>query len=298
MSTTSAATITTAPYKFTGKERDSESGLDNFGARYFSSQFGRMMSPDPIFASPAHLTDPQMWNEYAYVRNNPLSMTDPTGLDMYLSCTQNDGNQNTCQQNPDDNTHGYVQGQMANGSFVATDVDMNKQGDPSAGYHDQWGNQYTGSFDENNGVSFTNTATGVTSTQSVFIDGSDPTQVNGTPGLAFEGVTGNFQSNCGGSCEGSATLTGNIRHAMDALHQESRLADYLDVLITGAHGAGPQWSGPESYARMLLQSSGMEMHFETHPPGRDLVNTVLHLVDAIKDRASGRAAEERDRPRQ
>jgi putative transposase len=34
-------------YKFTGKERDSESGLDNFGARYNSSQYGRFMSPDP-----------------------------------------------------------------------------------------------------------------------------------------------------------------------------------------------------------------------------------------------------------
>ncbi len=33
--------------KFTGKERDSESGLDNFGARYDSSQYGRFMTPDP-----------------------------------------------------------------------------------------------------------------------------------------------------------------------------------------------------------------------------------------------------------
>ena len=33
-------------HKFTGKERDSESGLDNFGARYDSSQYGRFMTPD------------------------------------------------------------------------------------------------------------------------------------------------------------------------------------------------------------------------------------------------------------
>ena len=37
-------------YKFTGKERDSESGLDNFGARYNSSNLGRFMSPDKPFA--------------------------------------------------------------------------------------------------------------------------------------------------------------------------------------------------------------------------------------------------------
>jgi RHS repeat-associated protein len=67
-------------YKFTGKERDSESGLDNFGARYYSSQFGRMMSPDPVFASSAHLADPQTWNMYAYAGNNPITNTDPTGL--------------------------------------------------------------------------------------------------------------------------------------------------------------------------------------------------------------------------
>ena len=33
-------------YKFTGKERDSESGLDMFGARYYRSSLGRFMTPD------------------------------------------------------------------------------------------------------------------------------------------------------------------------------------------------------------------------------------------------------------
>jgi RHS repeat-associated protein len=50
--------------KFTGKERDSESGLDNFGARYYGSMMGRMMSPDPLMAS-AKAWDPQSWNRYA-----------------------------------------------------------------------------------------------------------------------------------------------------------------------------------------------------------------------------------------
>jgi RHS repeat-associated protein len=38
-----------ASHKFTGKECDTESGLDNFGARYGASNFGRFMSPDPVF---------------------------------------------------------------------------------------------------------------------------------------------------------------------------------------------------------------------------------------------------------
>jgi RHS repeat-associated protein len=64
-------------HHFTGKERDAESGNDYFGARYFASSMGRMLSPDPIGGG---LTDPQSLNKYAYALNNPLRFTDPTGL--------------------------------------------------------------------------------------------------------------------------------------------------------------------------------------------------------------------------
>jgi len=66
-------------YKFTGKERDAESGLDNFGARYDASSLGRFMTPDPLLNS-GRPGNPQTWNRYAYVLNNPLRFTDPTGL--------------------------------------------------------------------------------------------------------------------------------------------------------------------------------------------------------------------------
>ena len=56
---------------FTGKERDSETGLDFFGARYTQ---GRFMSADSEGAKPE---DPQSWNRYAYVTNNPLRYVDP-----------------------------------------------------------------------------------------------------------------------------------------------------------------------------------------------------------------------------
>jgi RHS repeat-associated protein len=67
-------------YKFTGKERDTESGLDNFGARFDSSSLGRFMSPD---IGRFHLIDPQSLNRYAYVGNNPLVFFDPDGLEKY-----------------------------------------------------------------------------------------------------------------------------------------------------------------------------------------------------------------------
>jgi RHS repeat-associated protein len=63
---------------FTGKERDSESGLDNFDARYYASTMGRFMRPDDPLAD-QQPDDPQSWNLYSYVRNNPLSFTDPSG---------------------------------------------------------------------------------------------------------------------------------------------------------------------------------------------------------------------------
>ena len=65
-------------YQFTGKERDSESGLDDFGARYFGSSLGRFMSPDGPF-SDQNNENPQSWNLYTYARNNPLRFTDADG---------------------------------------------------------------------------------------------------------------------------------------------------------------------------------------------------------------------------
>jgi RHS repeat-associated protein len=65
-------------YKFTGHERDSETGLDNYGFRYYGSSLGRFMSPDEPFVDQFE-SDPQSWNLYSYVRNNPLAFFDPTG---------------------------------------------------------------------------------------------------------------------------------------------------------------------------------------------------------------------------
>jgi RHS repeat-associated protein len=64
--------------KFDGYERDSETGLDFAEARYFSSIMGRFTSPDD-FHNDSDVRDPQSWNKYAFVRNNPLRFIDPTG---------------------------------------------------------------------------------------------------------------------------------------------------------------------------------------------------------------------------
>jgi RHS repeat-associated protein len=64
--------------QFTLKERDIETGLDYFGARYFAATQGRFTSVDPLLESADPLM-PQSWNRYSYVLNNPLAFTDPTG---------------------------------------------------------------------------------------------------------------------------------------------------------------------------------------------------------------------------
>src|SRR5208282_4238208 len=83
-------------YKFTGKERDTESGLDNFGARYNASNLGRFMSPDwsakPVTVPYAKFGNPQSLNLYSYVENNPTTTGDPDG---HGDCTTQGAN---CQQ--------------------------------------------------------------------------------------------------------------------------------------------------------------------------------------------------------
>jgi RHS repeat-associated protein len=165
-------------YKFTGKERDAESNLDNFGARYFGSSLGRFMSPDPLGG---HLEDPQTLNRYAYARNNPVSLTDPTGLDSYLTCTPHaDQNASTCQQEIvgyDKNGKAqtaWVQGVTNNGQFTATLIGNDANGnlvDKTTGT-----GTYTASVN-GSGVQFSNNG-GQTSSTGVF--------VNGTPQTTFQ----------------------------------------------------------------------------------------------------------------
>src|SRR5260370_11847431 len=67
--------------KFTLYERDMETGLDFAQARYYSNTQGRFTSVDPLQAS-VHPINPQSWNRYSYVLNNPLRLVDPSGMDV------------------------------------------------------------------------------------------------------------------------------------------------------------------------------------------------------------------------
>jgi RHS repeat-associated protein len=81
--------------KFTGYERDNETGLDFAQARYNSSTQGRFTSPDSLLGS---IGNPQSLNRYAYVNNNPMNFTDPTGHAMISAMTNSSPNDNGTSQ--------------------------------------------------------------------------------------------------------------------------------------------------------------------------------------------------------
>jgi RHS repeat-associated protein len=168
-------------YKFTGKERDSESGLDNFGARYGASSLGRFMTPDPIFMTRHRLVDPQQWNLYAYVRNNPLNLTDPTGKDLWLKgCGKNTA---TC-----------------NKDYVGTWDKDHKKFTPTTIQSDKDGN-----FKDHKVTMDTSGIHIDGKYQGVFASGTAATAVNGTGNLS--GFQAKFSSNCLGHCEAEGTIS-------------------------------------------------------------------------------------------
>jgi len=159
--------------RYTGKERDAESGLDYMEARYYGSSMGRFLSPDPILSS-AHDDDPQTWNKYAYARNNPLKYSDPTGLDFSLGCAKDNGT--TCQG-------GSTYYKNADGDYKQTLISSDAKGNLS----DQSGNSYTANV-SGSGVTFS--GNGSSNVAGTFVNGTNATTINGSGALS--GFTFNF----------------------------------------------------------------------------------------------------------
>ncbi|MCJ7484387.1 MAG: RHS repeat-associated core domain-containing protein, partial [Thermodesulfovibrionales bacterium] len=74
--------------KFSGKERESKSELDYFGARYYDHMRYRFISVDPMINKDEALANPQLWNLYSYCRNNPISFLDPDGRDIFQNISE------------------------------------------------------------------------------------------------------------------------------------------------------------------------------------------------------------------
>jgi RHS repeat-associated protein len=81
------AVLNTPYLGFTGQNQDTVTGTYDFLYREYNPTQGRWISPDPAGLNAMDPTNPQSFNRYAYVINNPLSITDPLGLDSCAGAT-------------------------------------------------------------------------------------------------------------------------------------------------------------------------------------------------------------------
>ena len=217
-------------YRYTGKERDTESGNDYFGARYYASTMGRFLSPDaPV---DQHPEDPQSWNLYSYVRNNPLISIDQDGN---YDCGQMTADQ--CTQFGKDLTAAQNQLAAAQKNGTITDAQF-KQGSDALGAY--------GTLNDHNGVTVNVGATGgYPGTTSVSNDGTvsaaNPTgqniQVTFNPGVfsgnsdALNGVVGHEGSHVE---DGEVWAKAGFTDAANPTHFDTEFKAYGVTSIFGA----------------------------------------------------------------
>ena len=155
-------TTTTADRSFTGQTSDTVTDtslngtteLYDFLYRQYSPTQGRWLAPDPAGLAAVDITNPQTWNRYAYVANNPLSNVDPLGLDcVYVTDTgRTSVIVGDCQSSTDDGY--YVNGKVTNVTYDAnTDhLSIAYNGNPgfvtfaNAGFDDSSGSVGSGFF--------------------------------------------------------------------------------------------------------------------------------------------------------
>jgi len=260
------------PFKFTGKERDSESTLDNFGARYDSSSLGRFMGPDPLGG---HRVDPQTLNKYSYVRNNPLNLTDPTGLDFNLTCSGPDtatcegGLQGTTTTNTDANGN-------QTSTFTATVISNDKNGN----LVDQSGNQYNATV-SGAGVSFSQAGSNQPGSMGVFINNSNATTIQGTGGLsgfAFNFTYSNWAGNV--TAGGTFSYNGTFQQAESALENAGfhhYASDEYDIF----HPSGPSGHAVDFRSAGDVGTGAGAGHFTVDEPW------MFYPYDALRSPTNG-----------
>jgi RHS repeat-associated protein len=238
----------------TSKERDNETGLDYFEARYFGSAQGRFTSPDPLGG---HTEDPQTLNRYTYVRNSPLVFTDPSGMDFYLQC---EGKSSTCQG-------GRVGTTDKDGHFNATIISNDSKGN----LVDQAGNSYTAKI-TGQGVSF-NGAGSKEYVSGVFLNGTNATTIQGTGDLT--GFTFNFTSSnldVNQTAKGTFTFNGTAAEAAKSLERAGYTNDPRDA-INIYHPSTDEYKAIEYRSAGEGQTAANSGHFTLHEP----VTTTRHI---------------------
>ena len=203
--------------RFTGKERDAETGLDFFGARYTSSPQGRFTSPD--YGGPLSTPDPVPWadfenpqtlNLYSYGHNSPLSNVDDDGHDVNVCLNDANGNSHCTQMSNEQ----YDVASQGNGSLNVPTLDqvgMNGNGNGSfnaTNITDSSGNSLgTATYVSDGGADYYANRNGITALGQVGATMNDPRTYAlwfGASALAGGGLV------AAGATSGELTLLGDI----------------------------------------------------------------------------------------
>ena len=243
-------------YKFDAKERDVESGLDNFAARYDSSALGRFMSPDDLGGHPE---DPQSLNKYTYTRNNPTNLIDPTGMTFEESCKKES---NTCR----DNGHGQLvkfeisEDKFGQVQFAPAHIDSDQGGNLT----DQNGNKFSANV-TGAGVSFTQAGSSESST-GLFVNGSGSTTIQGSGALS--GFSFNFTySNpaSGVTAGGTFTFNGTAEQAENTL-QGAGFNHYWEDESDFLHPSTYHYAAVDFRSAGDAGTGALSGHFTVHEP--------------------------------
>ena len=236
----SGSIVAPTEHHFTGKERDTESGNDYFGARYYASTTGRWMSPDwSAKAEPvpyAKLDNPQSLNLYSYVGNNPLSRNDPDG---HYTCADS----GKCDSVNDKAFQGRLNNlKTAQGSFKEGSNEYNKIGKVLSAY---------------GGAGDTKTANGKT----VSIGFSGGANTGGETRAIDKGTIGvslasNFSEQSSGNNIGTTVLVGHEgQHVVDGtLRGTARFGSEMNaestsqMILNGLAGTSVMPSNMESFS--------------------------------------------------
>jgi RHS repeat-associated protein len=211
-----SCTADMSPLHFTGKEHDYESNLENFGARYYSSQYGRFVTPDwssvPAPVPYADLTNPQSLNQYVIVADDPSSFADLDGHDFNVGCTAREGAEKSCQG-------GFLGTTDPDGNFTRTVITSASLSDPNSGN--------TATVNEN-GVQIT-TPNGMG--EGVFIANTPAADVQGSG--AFQDFEFKINGNCSGTCLDSGTFqfNGTPDQTRDLLDDRGAFRSIVDRTI-------------------------------------------------------------------
>lgn len=235
-------------YKFTGKERDAESGNDYFNARYYASSMGRFLSPDPLGG---HLEYPQSLNKYAYVMNNPLRYTDPTGMDLQEVCTGKGSA--TCGKSHWWNRERHVGTTDAKGHFHVTHFQTDANGN-LAGHN----------------INFNTSGIHIDGNKGEFIAGTDPTRVNGESGTPWADTHFDAVDNCGGTCEARGTLFFGKPMSQSDLANFNLKGPNVGLDSLGDHSGlqfrGGSVEGPDMHLSFEAGQPYDPMHFDNRYP--------------------------------